>query len=1037
MKRKRAGGAPGPAVDQATLAPCLVAGPGRDLFAEIAAQRQGDTAWHDPAEPQAPPPPERLLQGRHDANARFRPAPKIDTPAKLTRVLERYRRRYAPFLHDHAPQLESPRWRLRIDTFDWRLETEEDRRAFAGTLAGRGVWEPVSIPHYGGPLGRATAYYRAVFHVPADAAEDGAHYFVVFDGVDYRAGVFVNGYPVGTHEGFFAPFVCDASKAVRPGDNVLLVKVENDAICLGNDSWDDDHDGDKLYAATGCGYDDPEVGWHHCPPGMGIYQPVHIERRSRVHIHDVFVRPVLEERRAEVWIEVYNATPGRHPVTAEYAVYGGNFRKTVVPPRRYVPPGPMGPTFNYLRIPFDIPSPRVWDGDTPWIYACQVRLLDASGRVADTAQCTFGMRSFRQDETRVPKGRFLLNGREIRLRGANEMGFVQQCAMREDAGRLCDAILLAKIAHMNFLRLTQRPVQRAVYDYCDRLGLMTQTDLPLFGCLRRNQFCEAVRQAEEMERLVRAHPCNVLVSYINEPAPSFGGGGYRQLTRPELEAFFEAADRAVRIANPDRVVKAVDGDYDPPAPGLPDNHCYCGWYNGHGLDLGRLHRGYWQHTKPGWFHGCGEFGSEGLDPVALMRARYPKEWLPGPAGEEAGWTPGRIVKAQTGRFHYMWFDTQTTLEGWVRASQAHQAWITRIMTEAFRRDTRMNTCAIHLFIDAFPAGWMKAIMDCTMTPKPAYFAYREALTPLAVNIRAGRYHWWSGEAVEAEAWICNDRVDTPKAALHCQIEMDGRVVFARRYPVRVPACGSACQGRIRFQAPPAATRRALTLRLGLIGAEGRVLHDTSAAFEVFPAPLPLETTVGVIGPRGGLAHRLALGVGCKVRFGFDAGCLLIDPGVACDARLLKQAGAAVRAGCTATYVEWPAGRHRIAGDTIDIEPCGMGARHFVSRQTGHPLVRDFLPDDFRFWYDEKADCVTPLLATLFTAPASWKPVLTTGQGGWGNEEWRPALAVAEKPYGKGVVRLCQLRLAGRLQSNPVARQLACRLLEAVPHRDPC
>ena len=41
------------------------------------------------------------------------------------------------------------------------------------------------------------------------------------------------------------------------------------------------------------------------------------------------------------------------------------------------------------------------------------------------------------------------------------------------------------------------------------------------------------------------------------------------------------------------------------------------------------------------------------------------------------------------------------------------------MTEAFRRDDRMNTFAIHLFIDAFPAGWMKTIMDVERHPKPA------------------------------------------------------------------------------------------------------------------------------------------------------------------------------------------------------------------------------------------------------------------------------------------------------------------------------
>ena len=240
------------------------------------------------------------------------------------------------------------------------------------------------------------------------------------------------------------------------------------------------------------------------------------------------------------------------------------------------------------------------------------------------------------------------------------MGFEQQCVIKKDWGQLRDDILLAKICHLNFWRFTQRPVQSEVYEFCDRLGLMTQTDLPLFGVLRKNQFCEAVRQAEEMERLVRNHPSNILISYINEPFPGAGGKPHRHLLRPELESFFIAADQVVHLANPDRVIKPVDGDYDPPASGLPDNHCYNGWYNGHGLYLGKLHKGYWQKVKPGWFYGCGEFGSEGLDPVSVMRKYYPSEWLPHNSEEEKDWTPDQIISegfkgAQTGRFHYMWF----------------------------------------------------------------------------------------------------------------------------------------------------------------------------------------------------------------------------------------------------------------------------------------------------------------------------------------------------------------------------------------------
>ena len=223
--------------------------------------------------------------------------------------------------------------------------------------------------------------------------------------------------------------------------------------------------------------------------------------------------------------------------------------------------------------------------ETPYLYQMQVSVCSDNG-ICDCAKTQFGIRKFVQDVESSPKGMFYLNDRKIRLRGANTMGFEQQDVLRNDIDQLIDDILLAKLCNMNFLRLTQRPVQDEIYEYCDKLGLMTQTDLPLFGCMRRTRFCEGIRQVEEMERMIRNHPCNVIVSYINEPFPNANNEPHRHLTRPELEEFFKACDIVVKFTNPDRVIKHVDGDYDPPTSSMPDNHCYPMWYNGHGIDIG-------------------------------------------------------------------------------------------------------------------------------------------------------------------------------------------------------------------------------------------------------------------------------------------------------------------------------------------------------------------------------------------------------------------------------------------------------------------
>lgn len=1005
----------------------------KDPFAEIAGIRlkEQDERLE---EPQPPSLPEGHLSAEHDPQAKFKPSRKIDTPAKLDRALQGMRKNYAKFLSDYSPEIGSMRDPRPLKIFDWRMETDQDRRDISGALSGDGSWQSVKIPHYGPPSGKASALYRSVFTVDMEMLSHGA-LFACFKGVDYIAEVYVNSRFIGRHEGFFAPFEFDITPYVSKGDNVLFVRVLNDAVCKGNpcQSHDDKRlEGDKIYAATGLGWDEPVTGWHHCPPGMGIYQGVRIEARSPVHIHDLFVRPLPDQPdRAEVWVEVYSCLAENQQVSFSLSVFGQNFRKTVCRDQVSKPQYEAGPTVNYFRIPLQIPQPRRWQPETPWLYQAQIKLLDEEGKCLDIAVGSFGMRTFYMDQANEPKGSLYLNEREIRLRGANTMGHLQQCVAQGNLEQLQNDILLAKLCNMNFLRITQRPVQPEIYDFCDRLGLMTQTDLPLFGCLRRNQFCEAVRQAEEMERLVRSHPCNIMVTYINEPFPVGENVNkpHRQLTRNELEAFFSAADHAVRLANPDRVIKPVEGDYDPPGPGMPDNHCYCGWYNGHGVDLGKLHRGFWQRVKPGWQYGCGEYGAEGMDDIDLMREEYPKEWLPRTNGEVASWTPNHIPHAQTGKFHYFWFDSQNSPAEWSKVSQAHQARMTRIMTEAMRRDERMASIAIHQFIDAFPSGWMKAIMDCRRRPKSAYFVYREVLAPLAASIRTDRFSYFAGEEMLFELWLCNDVDSVPEGlTINCQLEMGKDIVFANRFTARIERCRPAFQGRLPLAAPQVASRRKATLRMALMDDKDKIIHETTLDVELFPGNTStnLEQKQRYLVLGDGKGAELAEELGLKISRGRPQGgdiILIDDPKRFAEDR--AEIDRAVRAGATAVFLEIPPGDYSFGKTTVTVKNAGMNPRHFVSRATGHPLAEGFEPMDFFFWYDPAMDRVTPILETTFQAE-SWTPILSTGDGEWGGD-WIPALAAAELQYGHGKYVICQVALAGRIV-NPVARLFAERLI---------
>jgi hypothetical protein len=1013
---------------------CLVAegvwgqngAPKVDRLAEIAAIKS-DFTNRDLIEITPPPLIRRLLPiDAGGISAAFRPSPKLATAEQLHAELRRQRELFAPYLKDWSPPLEDVRIRLPLEAFDWRIETAEDRANFAATLAGEGRWQQLKIPHYGAPMGRAVTYYRTTFAVTAAMLAKGA-LFVHFQGVDYKSHIFLNGAFLGSHEGLFAPFEFEFTPHARLGQNVLLIKVVNDFIMLGNSATrgflpgaTDSYQGDKAATDVGPGWNDAAVGWHECPPGMGVYQDVSIEARRRLHLHDIFVRPLAEEGKAEAWIEVFNCDPKPEPVGIELSIVGQNFAATVVRGQLHRPSQAAMAGVNCYKIPLTIPQPRRWELDTPWLYQLQVRLRDDKGNVLDTARRQFGLRTFRMEYLAEPKGRMYLNGAGIKLRGADTQGAFQQCVMRKDWKQLIDDILLAKITGLNFIRLTENPVQSEMYDYCDRLGLMLQTDLPLFGVVKRNQFCEMVRQAEEMERLVRAHPSNILVTYINEPSANGLGNPQRNLTREEMTRLFEAADAVVHMAHPDQVAKAVDGDYDPPGPGLPDNHCYCGWYNGHGLDIGKLHKGYWQHVKPGWRYGCGEFGVEGLDRVELMRRWYPKPWLPQTADEEKQWSPNSIPDEQTGTLHYAFFETPKTLHDWVERSQEYQAWVIRLMAEAFRRDRRMQSFAAHLFIDVFPSSWMKAIIDYERHPKPAWFAYREALTPLAVNLRTDRRAFFAGEPIELEAWVCNDRNRAPSGArLHYQIEHNGKVWQAGATAAVVPILDSAYQGTLQFQPLDVAARTRMTVRLGLLDAGGKVLHDTALSLDVFPRPKADLRRIYVVGSPKGKAAQLAADLGAAPVFAgpIDAGDAILIDDLSAFGKVETQVAQAVRAGARAVFLELPEGKHHIAQTEVAVggTPTEL---HFVSRATGHRLVEGFQPDDFKFWYDARLDRPSPLLTKPAFRAAGWEAILLSYN----------AMAAGWKADGKGHWCICQIELAHRIAGNPVAAIFARRLL---------
>ncbi len=777
--------------------------------------------------------------------------------AEYYQELKRLKKRYQPFMENHLPKQEATVQIKEFKEFEFRYLLTGERFT---ERSEKKDWEPVTVPDYRGPAdehGKWRCYYKTMFTVQ-DEIDCRHRYILRFQCVDYRALVYVNGNFAGEHEGFFAPFEMDVTDYLDYGfgkTQELIIECRNDYTILGTGPV---LDGDKIYAATGPGWDDPETGWHHCPAGAGVFGRVTLEYRPLLHIDDIFVRSDIDHDAVELRIGIMNY--GRE-VETDYQlavsllpknIHSGLDRLTEEIGALAAKVPFIGIGKNEYRYQIPIHDYRLWECDTPYLYGALASLTKEEEPVSSRTG-TFGIKKFEQDVSDTApdhrKGRFFMNNKPIVLRGANEMGHLQQCVMKGDFDLLVEDILIAKMCSLNYYRVTQRPVQEEIYDYFDMLGIMHQCDLPLFAFLRRNQFAEAVKQTVEMEHLIRSHVSSVMVTFINEPmcirrtadpgdkfSKRYDAKGHRHLLRDELEAFFSAARKAVYVENPDRVIKNVEGDYDAPtAEGMPDFHTYTMWYTNHGEPIGRLMKGYMPPVKEGWMIGCGEYGAEGLDNTDIIRERYPKEWLT--EDEHGHWYPDRIVRAQSHSVQGDWFEEQNTMEDWVRESQIHQANATRLMTDAFRRrGDVINQTAIHLLIDAWPSGWMKTLVCCDRAPKRAYFAYQESLVPLRINLFTDRWYVYEGEHIGVETWLLNDTAKAQELTIKAELTNAKTNELYECYEGKgcVGAATAICSGLLPVTLPSVKKATAIRLTAIISDAFGTALNQESILITCYP-----------------------------------------------------------------------------------------------------------------------------------------------------------------------------------------------------------
>lgn len=286
---------------------------------------------------------------------------------------------------------------------------------------------------------------------------------------------------------------------------------------------------------------------------------------------------------------------------------------------------------------------------------------------------------------------------------------------------------------------------------------------------------------------------------------------------------------------------------------------------------------------------------------------------------------------------------------------------------------------------------------------------------------------FAAESLPVELWVANDIDEVLEGCmLHYEVRREGRTIAFGSVPAKVERCIPSVQGVLEVNLPIAGVRPNITLAAALVDSSGTPLYDTELTLEVFPNITSQNAQVFVFGDELAAISMLdALGLQ-RAASPIEKAEIVLITNAAAYLAAPEKVDRAVRHGATAILLSLPVGNHRVGDSTIQVRAAGMGPRHFVSCDSGHPLVEGFQSQDFKFWHDENLGHATPLLTTVLEGE-TWSPILQSGDGGWGRA-WESVPVAVERSEQAGCWRICQMEIMNRLETNPCAALFARRLL---------
>ncbi len=301
------------------------------------------------------------------------------------------------------------------------------------------------------------------------AAVAGGRAILDFQGVMTRGTVYLNGAPIGRHDGGYLPWSVELTDHLAAADNVLAVVVDSRWLNVPPNH----------FRKTAGAIDFLQPG--------GIYRDAGLRIVPEIFLSDVFAQPtnVLRNPGVDVHVTIDAAAVPSRPVTITAELLDGSRR--VGSATGAITLTAPGDAVAMLSIA-GVEGITLWSPENPSLYRLSVTIT------ADGVSHTVAVRlGFRQATFAIDG--FYLNGRRYPLFGLNRhqlYPYIGMAAPRRLERR--DAELLKNDLHCNMVRCAHYPQSPHFLDACDELGLMVWEETPGWQYVGDAEFQEVVLQ---------------------------------------------------------------------------------------------------------------------------------------------------------------------------------------------------------------------------------------------------------------------------------------------------------------------------------------------------------------------------------------------------------------------------------------------------------------------------------------------------------------------------------------------------------------